>query len=135
MVVLALGKKNTSQQSTLSTAASAVSTINAYQFDYMRAKCQQGIDNYNALLPQAQESLTAIRSGYNNALNHADEAGEEDYNKQLDNLHKSVETITTRIAKLKSCIDSINQKLTFSPTELGELNSYIDTSTILPSGL
>lgn len=51
---------------------------------------------------------------------------------RLDGVQKSMALLEERVAKLASCIDSVNQKLDFTPTELAEIKSFIATSNSLP---
>lgn len=105
-----------------------------YKFGYMKARCEIGITNYSALLPQFQAESARIKVESDALAGSGDKVALQSYLDQLKSLKLSMETVTERVSKLKSCVESVDQKLEFTTSELADLNSYIDSSTVIPTG-
>lgn len=112
---------------------STAQTQQSYKFAYLKAKCQLGLDNYEKLQPQITAEIERIKTGLNSADSVGDTATFNEYKRQSTELGKSVDLITQRHAKLQSCIESVNNQLDFTASEIADINSFVSTSTTIPS--
>lgn len=106
--------------------------VSTYKFDYLASECQTGIDNYKNISPQYKTQLDRIQANMNEANANYDTTAFFAHKSQLEGVQKSMAIMEERVAKLSSCIDSVNQRLDFTPTELAEIKSFISTSNSLP---
>jgi len=103
-----------------------------YKFEYLRSRCEEGIQNYDGLLEEVKAESKRIQDGIDQANSQANIQLFNIYKEDNDNLKKSVNLIIERRSKLSSCIESVDQKLEFTASELADINSYIASSTAIP---
>jgi hypothetical protein len=102
--MVALGASLTNRKNAVATLPTQPTPVTAYQFGYLKDKCQKGLDNYTGLTPQLKAEANRIKAGLDQASYSSDTNGFNFYQKQNEELRKSAGLIETRKATLQSCI-------------------------------